>query len=242
MRELNNVPKTKTIKLGDTIYLLSSVGGPSAQGDTWDLFHTIPRRVLESLMLGTVAFDCSRTQNPLTGLQEDGPGVYVLGLSIAGRHGQFLNAMEMTVLVHNLELYMQGCKVLLDPLHVVTAANQAAVGFMSLVDSAYGTAMPGAPRFICDDENQKAAKHLLASFCARRDAMQIAGPTETVYAIQSPLYVGCGKDVGKRIAAYTLSHHKTALERVNKFFTLTVSLLYRQRLRAEVHIVTAIRT
>ncbi len=239
VRELKHVPKTRNIKLEDTMRLFEQVGA-----DVWDLFHTIPRDLLESLILGTVAFDNSRAHNRVTGLMKNGPGIYVLGLSIIGRDGQFLNGKELDLLILGLQTYIHGSSVLrgAKPAANRSVTEKAAVQLVARVDSTYGSGTPGCPRFICDDENEALAGHLLSSLQARRWAMFAADPTQTICSIQSPQYVGCSKDVGTRISAYELGHGKSALAGANKFFALTVNLLRYQGLFPKVHVVAAIRT
>lgn len=173
VRELEDVPKTRHTKLENTIRLLGQAGGPSVDGDVWDLFHTIPRDLLESLVLGTVAFDHSRTQNRVTGLDNNGPGIYILGLSIVGRDGQFLDGRELDLLIQDLQTYIQGSTVLRrkKPAATRSATERAAVQLVTDVDFTYGVGAAGRPRFICDAENDALAGHLLSSLQARRQAM-----------------------------------------------------------------------
>ena len=117
----------------------------------------------------------------------------------------------------------------------------SAADLVSKVDSAYGTHVePGKPRF-CEG-NFNTARRLYNSLARRYHALKAVDPASTTRMIQSPLYVGCGKHVGRRIAAYDLVQTKTALQRANKLYGLTVSLLHYQGLTPKVHIITAVRT
>jgi hypothetical protein len=224
--ELEQLEKTRDIKLDATMALLAGVGGLSTPGDSWDVFHSIPRDLLGSVILGTVAFDSGRPQNRVTGLSDDAPGIYVLGLSISGRDGKFINANELKVLIGNLKTYVRGYRYQLEGAPSVEAGD-AAAELVAEVDGAYGApATPGTPRFICDKVNLLAAKPLLKSLIKRYNIMIQQDPTGTVYSIQSPQYVGCSKDVRTRIAAYELGHHTSALTRANKFYSLIASLLW----------------
>jgi hypothetical protein len=244
VRRLNELPKPRDIKLEDTMRLFAQVGGPAVSGDIIDIFHSIPRNMLESLILGTVAYDNCRLQNRVTGLSNDGPGIYVLGLSIAGRNGQFLNAGELEVLIKNMEEYLFGYECWSGGLHQTPRAV-AAAALIAEVDSAYGspkTPGPGKPRFIEGASHVENVLALLASLRTRMDASKAEDPTGKTYMLQSPQYVGCSKDVKQRAASYQLSHHCTALSRVNRYYALTVSLLAVQGLFSKVYILTAIRT
>ena len=44
-------------------------------GNIVEIFHSIPRDMLESLMLGTVAYNNCHAQTQVTGLSNDGPGL-----------------------------------------------------------------------------------------------------------------------------------------------------------------------
>jgi hypothetical protein len=229
-------------KLDDTMRLLGQMGDPSVTGGAWDIFHSIPRSVLQSIVLGTVAYDDSNAMplGPLDSLSDDGPGVYVLGLSIAGRMGEFLDLNELDRLLINLRTYIKGCRYLAENDKTHPKPGSAA-DLVSKVDSAYGTHMePGKPRF-CEG-NFNTAWRLYNSLRRRYRALKAVDPASTTRMIQSPLYVGSDKHVGRRIAAYELVHTKTALQRANKLYGLTVSLLHYQGLTPKVHIITAVRT
>ncbi len=240
IRELRNVPYFRDIKLEGTTRLLSSVGGPTVPGDVGDIFMSIPSDALESLVLGTMAFDNNRPQNRVAGLNGDGPGIYVLGISIINRAGEFLDADELKVLITNMKRYLRAYDT-------VQGANgdsaQAATDFLAKIDNTYGkSSTPGVARFVTSDGNAKATRFLIASLQRRYDALCAVDPSRTVRTLQSPLYVGCGKSVRARAIEYELAHYKSSLDKVNKFFGLTACLLHYQGLHPKVHIVTVVRT
>ncbi|KAL2174233.1 uncharacterized protein P884DRAFT_302821 [Thermothelomyces heterothallicus CBS 202.75] len=242
--ELERLPKIQNIKLDETTGMLSRMGGPATPGDVWDILHSIPRNVLESLVLGTVAFDSNRSVNRLRGLSSDGAGVYVAGLSIAGRGGKFLNLGELKVLIMHLERYIAGYKASVSQ----SAGNQQtpaaiqALDLVARVDAAYGgQAVRGTPRFITDEISLEAAAHLVASFKSRYNIMREKDPTAAVYMVQSPQYVGCSKELPRRMNEYQLTQNRRALGNINKFLALTVSLLRYQGLSPRIDIVPAVR-
>ncbi|GAB1316793.1 hypothetical protein MFIFM68171_07003 [Madurella fahalii] len=248
IRDLEKHANFQIVKLEDTLKVLGQVGGLSVAGDVWDLFHSIPRNVLESIVLGTIAYDDCRTSGNgrVTGLSGDGPGVYVLGLSIAGRQGEFISAKELRLLLDNLDTYILGYKFSSSqssgPQKPPDKAARAA-DLVAKVDSAYGAPpTPGKPRFICDDANLEAAQCLYKWLNRTYLSLRQRDPTGEIRMIQSPLYVGCGRNVTNRITDYELCHNKTALCSANKFYGLIASLLNFQGLTPKVHIATAIRT
>ena len=88
---------------------------PISQGNgtTWELLHAIPRRELVSIVLGTVAYDAYRSRPAVTrlaNLELDCGGVYVVGISVNGRGGKFLNAREYARLAERVEWYLRYSK------------------------------------------------------------------------------------------------------------------------------------
>ncbi|KAF3063587.1 hypothetical protein GL218_01145 [Daldinia childiae] len=74
------------------------------------LFHTFNRKTLRSLLLGTLPHDLYDKDSPNweNVYDQSGPGTYVVGVSIEGRHGAFLSRNEIEKLVGRLQDYRDG--------------------------------------------------------------------------------------------------------------------------------------
>lgn len=239
--ELDALPNL--IKLDKTIDLFNRAAGFLAKGDISDMFHAIPRSMLESVILGTVAFDRHRTHGRLRGLAEDGPGIYVVGLSIVSRGGRFVDASELNALIKNLEKYIVGADLLLDDWDptAATASERAAVALVTTVDVRFGRPPPGATkaRFITNRDNVQAAGYLVASLRRRLVTMEATNPKE--FTIQSPQYVGCSEKISQRLASYEVGVSPSSLRGVNKMLGLTLCLLGHQGLSPKINPVAALR-
>jgi hypothetical protein len=84
--------------------------GMNADFRRFALFHAIPRPALESLVLGTVAYDYhgNRCISREHYKHKGGFGIYAIGLLVDGRNGAWLTANELNALVANLEKYVRG--------------------------------------------------------------------------------------------------------------------------------------
>ncbi|KAK1717482.1 hypothetical protein CaCOL14_004295 [Colletotrichum acutatum] len=92
MKELQNLP------LGATRSAKIFEQDPDEGWTMMQHFHAIPDELLRSTVLGTVAYNDVQHQNHLPDYFEDGPGVYVIAISIEGRSGAFLDTNEIEML------------------------------------------------------------------------------------------------------------------------------------------------
>jgi hypothetical protein len=245
VRELNEVAKTRQAKLTKTSDMIGAVGSFNVAGGLMDILMSIPRNVLESVVLGTVAFDRCRAENPVIGLDNDGPGIYVAGIWIAGRRGKFINARELKVLIEDMEQYIQGVRQAGRGLH--TRAAKAAWDFVQKVDTIFGpcpSAAQGEGRFLKSSSKEAvdAARAFVESLRHRLGELEAQDPTREIWMIQSPLYVGCSNNIAGRIGEYELTQKTWSLSRINRHVGLTVSLLKGRGLDPHLQFVTAVRT
>ncbi|KAK4456902.1 hypothetical protein QBC42DRAFT_256854 [Cladorrhinum samala] len=233
----NSVKHSKVINLSTSRDSFGSATGVPVESYTWELFHCIPRSVLQSVVLGTVAYDNSRPgADALKGYFSNGSGIYVIGVSVADRSGKFLNRKEYRVLVSNLTTYIKEASTSLHN------KQQPPSVLIQKTDRMYGEpADPSKPRFTPDAGGLDNARRLLRSVKERYDALKSLDPSGDVYSIQSPLYVGCSKSVSDRLKDYTIHQNKGSLGTANKMLGLLVSLMGYQGLKPKLHFITAIR-
>ncbi|KAI1480863.1 hypothetical protein F4774DRAFT_424774 [Daldinia eschscholtzii] len=88
------------------------------EGDTYEyknfrvVLHAIPRKVFRSLLLGMMPYDLYDRDHPNWANIYDarGPGAYLVGLSIEGRRGAFLNREEIEAVIVHMRDYKAGCE------------------------------------------------------------------------------------------------------------------------------------
>lgn len=228
-------------------------------GDMFELFYTIPRKALESIVLGTVAYDVSNTVHGpgSEGMSYEikGCGIYVVGISINGRNGEFLTGNELQELADNLDKYILGCRMgagvhngILERSRL-TQDQQNAIDFAVEVDKTYGTWVhvvdrKWKPRYLLpNDRHNSRMSALLRSLQARAREAKRLDPTGQTRTIQSPLYVGCSSKMQERVEAYVpRTDIKSAFSKANTLYALTMSLLRRQGLHPVPKIISAVRT
>ncbi|TPX11315.1 uncharacterized protein E0L32_001133 [Thyridium curvatum] len=165
------------------------------------LLHQIPTDLCESIIRGTVAYDAKRGTNRPDAYSDDGPGTYVAGMSIDGRHGKFLSIAEISVLINDLTAYLDAYGIWQlpggrwDP--TIPGADRAA-DLIRAVDSQYGRPQAdGSPRFVRNPAAAQKVRLLVENFRRRIDIGR--DPTHNVWQTQSPLMVGCtSKTIGLR--------------------------------------------
>ncbi|KAK4460676.1 hypothetical protein QBC42DRAFT_288332 [Cladorrhinum samala] len=167
---------------------LAKSEGIAPQSLMWALFHAIPRDVLESMVLGTVAYDVAKDN--VNGYDSNGSGVYVLGISISGRDGEFLNIREYATLLQNMKRYLKGCRDIYEPTPDRDAATKAAdKDLISQVDNVYGVQPePRKPRWVTDSQNLIFAEHFYQELRARTRALCQLDQTGLVHSLQSSQY------------------------------------------------------
>ncbi|OTB09771.1 hypothetical protein K445DRAFT_28281 [Daldinia sp. EC12] len=189
------------------------------------LLHTIPRELLRSLILGTVAFDQLKPTGKPVHYAADGPGAYVAAMAIEGRNGKWLSRDEIRELIH---------KLLNDPEHAELDA------FTRDIDTQYGgrdSEKPNGMRFISDNDAATKVELFVKSLEKRCDP-SLPG-TDQVYQISSPLYVGCSKNMKDRAVEY---QPNTGLKMADKLWGLVCCTLAYMGKHPTIVVVPVIRT
>ncbi|KAK1752910.1 hypothetical protein QBC47DRAFT_362767 [Echria macrotheca] len=202
----------------------------------WDSFHTIPREVLNSVVLNTVAYD-KPTSYPVSFT-----GVYVMGIALAEHDGKFLNAIEMDVFIENLTGYIEGSRPFCEVANPAQIPNQFPQPVKD-IDNIYGTYKGRVKtRCIPDASALENAQRFLEQFRKRKTLLEAKDPTRRERALQSPLYVGCSRVMDERVKAYDPSAKTSVFNNANRLYALTMSLLQYQGLQPRHSIVAAVRT
>ncbi|KAM0542124.1 hypothetical protein ACHAPJ_012949 [Fusarium lateritium] len=226
-----------------------------------ELLHSMSPSSIKSIIQGTVAFDesernlhCFEIPEKTPANPEKIPGVYVVGLCrrMHGGQGRFLNIKEMKSLISDLKDYVKGYEA-----YTKAQRNIAAGGFISMknlssddqkairlfkgVDNYSGalqsTLDKGDPIFIEKDDEIPSIKALINTYESMCDIT--LDPTESIRMRQSPLYVGCSKDLANRTKVYK---NNGSLKGINKPLGLTVSVLKRLHIDVEMKVVAVLRT
>jgi hypothetical protein len=195
-----------------------------------ELLHTMSVPVVRSIVKNTFAFDVhNRTITPFRipsgKLDEEIPGVYVIGLMIPNRNGQFLNTKELEMLVNDMKLYTQGYEAFVKhdgwKSGSLTAGEDKARRIVKAVDNSSGAQIDkdAGPMFIDKDEELWRVRALIKTFEGMCD--RNLDPSGNTYSSQSPLYVGCSKNLKKRTQFYA----KWNVSGMNKPLGLTMSIL-----------------
>ncbi|GJN75891.1 hypothetical protein PLICBS_009999 [Purpureocillium lilacinum] len=247
-RELASDPalKSKNFAVNKTVQAFRK-----EPGNHWEmmrLLHAIPRTMVRAIVLGTVAFDDHQRalesyEKPAATSHTDWQGVYVIGLRRIGQGGKFLTAGEADLLIDGLEQYVEAAeRAISPPIGPPTLEQHTATQFMMRVDrrvAGSGNWAIVSPRFITSDENVDHVRAMIDSLKSRVAQMAAAGMSAGERMVQSPLYVGCSKNLLVRLANYELSQ---GFRGVNKKLALTTSTLLELGMPVELVIRVAVRT
>lgn len=194
----------------------------------WRIFHTIPRGMLQSLVLGTVAYDFSRkADRPETYQELSGWGVYVVSVGVAGREGAWLTARELLRLVRHLQTYLRA----FEAYHAHGGAPRDVEelrlqDFAATIDNTWGRHESKCPRFVDKEERLPGWRLFADQLQARANASLAIDPTGHTRLIQAPLYVGCSTQMEVRCEKYDPARgNATALKSVSKSYGLLMSLM-----------------
>ncbi|KAI1375739.1 hypothetical protein F4677DRAFT_445903 [Hypoxylon crocopeplum] len=166
------------------------------------LLHAIPKDLLRSLILGTVAFDFSQSPKPAS-YAVDGPGAYVAAMTISGRSGKWLSRNEIAELIQKLDKYVAAYEAWKTHCGQPKGAIDTDLdSYAKMVDSQYGAR----------DANKTEELRF-----ANDDAVAKIRPFTS-----SPLYVGCSKDMGTLTTAFDPNN---GLGDTNKLWSLVCSVL-----------------
>ncbi|TDZ13265.1 hypothetical protein C8035_v006661 [Colletotrichum spinosum] len=193
------------------------------------LMHMVPRELLRSIIQGTVAYDDQPWTRPgaagqgtLAEYSHDGPGIYVIALSVNNRNGEFLSWDEMQTFLEHLEGYIEAYEITATKqVNARSHGDRLKVNEAKSIEKQFRSPSQDGPLFfISSDSGAASARLLLANF-RRRAPLQLPDDPQ-VPQFQSPLYVGCSDELSKRLDNYNLTHSLTS---VNKLLGLTVSIM-----------------
>lgn len=214
----------------DYITKLEEMGDP--RSEIWRIFHTIPRQVLESLVLGTFAHDFMRKSGrPSYYRDMRGFGVHAVAIAVAGRDGAWLKPPELTKLIGHLEDYIDASIGYFDRDGAAPRDRQegSARDFVSKVDNMFGQhAKEEGPRFVVSNDTDvlEGWRALVSSLKLRRDRSLAIDPSGRKPLLQGPLYAGCSAKLQTRSKAYDpQSGKKSKLEGVNRAYAIVMSLM-----------------
>ncbi|WAO92422.1 Hypothetical protein NCS54_00993100 [Fusarium falciforme] len=217
----------------------------------YELLHSMPHDIIQSIVQGTVAFDYFNDSATWlrTPDSDDGqvPGIYVVGLSRVDKRGWFLNIKEVKKLIKGIKRYIAGYKTISKHISsvndgAVSFGNLAAfsvqerddVQFVALVDGDADKFKPGhsttLPKWVTKDDELPRFDALLRTY--ERMCDEELDPTGLVRMRQSPLYVGCSKDLRKRMRMY----NRKSLKGTNRHLGLTIDVLAQISLSVVVHV------
>lgn len=197
------------------------------------IFQCIPRDMLKSLALGTVAYDYypRGSRAPRGGYKipkKGGYGIYVFGLAVKDRQGKWMTAMELKVLIQNLERYVAAYEVWSgnDNSWPGGRRSMALRDFVNDVDNRIGKHDVSSPRYITSDAAKDGMVALINSLQRRVDESLKLDPTGSTQLIQTPLYVGLSTKLSERMPKHDPTSKKDrALENSNKAHGLVCSLM-----------------
>lgn len=193
----------------------------------YTLLHTIPKTLLQSVIQNTFGYDFNKTfiQKEKPDVYEaSGSGVYVVGQSIRGRQGKWLNATEILILCETqipryIAAYEQW-KIHDGDRTKMTGQQKAEDTWLRQVDSAFGSRVKNLadrPRFVQSDERCDRLRQYAKSLkrrCNRADKLN--------YHVQAPMQVGCGNDIADRMSAHLPKH---GLQSSSYIWGLTLCLI-----------------
>lgn len=195
----------------------------------WRIFHTIPRDMLQSLILGTVAFDFSRvSERPETYRDMNKWGIYIVSISVLGRSGKWLSANELDQVIVQMKKYIEGYEAWKDHRgNPLTGAHKELHDWMCRIDNVYGLHDAAwGPRFIYKDEALRGWQAFISRLEHRRDASLAVDPTGKTWMIQAPVYTGCSTILEDRSEKYDPSKGiRDKLKGVSKSYGLLMSIM-----------------
>jgi hypothetical protein len=186
----------------------------------FDIFHCIPRDMLKSLALGTVAcnYYLHWSKAPRGGHKipkKGGYGIYAFGLSVKDRDGKWLAATELQVLVRNLEKYVAAYEAWSnnDNSWPLTLRSIELHDFVIDVDSRIGKYDKSGPRYVTSEAAKDGMLAMASSMQRRVDESLKLGPTGSTQMIQTPLFVGLSTSLADRMPKHvTANNNESALE------------------------------
>ena len=169
------------------------------------LLHTIPQKVRDSLILGTLAYDFYGKSQ--LAYSDNQPGIYAYGLAIRGRNGKFLNAQECSQISDAIGDYLHGYYVWEqfnnNPDAVMSPAHQRAVEYALRIDDAWigrdqSTNRPGL-LFLNSAVDGAAIRQKASLYCDWLKKRGSSFPESPDFQEQSPVFVGCSSSAMKQM-------------------------------------------
>ncbi|EKJ69460.1 hypothetical protein FPSE_10360 [Fusarium pseudograminearum CS3096] len=208
-----------------------------------ELLHSMDHDVVQSIVKNTFAYDMIQGNIrcfPMPRRASDViPGVYVIGLSIDGQNGRFLNIKEMETVVEEMKEYVAGYKAHIKYQSAPTSLSRDeahARRHINHVDGFAGGAMKkDDPAFIKKEEEMPSIEALIKTFEKMCD--RSIDSTGLIRMHQSPLYVGCSKHLFSRTSVY--GHE--SVRHINKPLGLTISILRKLGHRVQLTIGNVVR-
>ncbi|KAI2779028.1 hypothetical protein F4815DRAFT_475894 [Daldinia loculata] len=234
-REQSVVPSSKTIEAFED-------KGGEAYNDLRILFHTLDRKTLRSLLLGTLPHDLYDKDSPNWEniYNQDGPGTYVVGISIEDRRGSFLSRNEIEQIIGCLRDYKTAWEAW-DEIKDAFSQDQLSRAQKSALNKAL--AIDNVMLFdkdkwqVGDDYTQPRCSkgkignldELIAMLGRRMDA-SFDGE---VHQLSCPVYVGCGRRVPSRLLQHNPDYSN--MSRSSNTLKLLVSCIRYIGLKPIVH-------
>ncbi|KAM0255999.1 hypothetical protein ACHAPA_012314 [Fusarium lateritium] len=250
-RLANNLKNNQTLK-DNKFKVVDTIN--SLQNYNWsicELLHSISPKVVKSIVQNTVAYNS--IQQTISGFEvpskkdsEEIPSIYIIGISLLGKNGYFLNIREIELLIEHIEAYIKGYHAHLKlRKHLAEKGRASAKTYLSVEeDKAYRIMKringksrgepTDLPIFITKDEEVPRIQALVETYKAICDLE--LDPTKRIQMIQSPLYVGCSKNLAERTKRYTQS----SLKGINKPLGITLTILRTLKIPFDLQIKTVI--
>ncbi|KAK1498002.1 hypothetical protein CTAM01_07639 [Colletotrichum tamarilloi] len=146
------------------------------------LLHAIPRKLLRSLIQGTLAFDTVNSRDASC-YPAKGQGIYAIDVYIENRGGKFLGYDEITRVITELKDYIKAYRINLRTLH----GQKAEIAERMLFKKAY-------------------AFYDAFGTSATNKTRLISNSADFVHQIQGMQYVGCSGDLGTRVPVYAANN------------------------------------
>ncbi|ROV89453.1 hypothetical protein VMCG_10232 [Cytospora schulzeri] len=214
------------------------------------MFQVIPRDMLKSIILGTVAWDYyprkgkiprDHYKKPI----KNGYGIYVFGLAVGGREGKWLKANELNKLIGELRRYVRGYERWRDLHRTWSDASIQDVelrDFITEVDAQLGRHDTDAsgPRYVQSEHSMKGMLDLIKSLQRRADKSLEINPAGDTPLIQTPIYTGLSANLASRMPKHD-PNGKDGLRSSNKAHGIICSLMKLQGLQPKAVCVVALR-
>ncbi|KAI2784201.1 hypothetical protein F4815DRAFT_491281 [Daldinia loculata] len=237
--------KQDIIPSSKAISLFEQKGTPEYK-DLRVLFHTIHRKVLRSLLLGTLPYDLHDRDLPNWEYVYDsrGAGAYLIGISIDERHGAFLTREEIEVVIGHMQDYKTGCeawKKIKDSYDQdgLTDEEESCLRKALAIDN---TVLPEEQEWDSEEQEEYVAPKCMAG---RKGTSNIEALIEMlgrranpdfdgdVPQLSSPVYIGCGMGVPKRMIQHDPDFN--SLETSSHVLRLLISCIRYSGLKVLVH-------